>query len=367
MKSGEPSAQISPELRERRLQVPEGRIRVVIDTDTANEIDDQFALAWALQSTDRLNIEAVLAEPYSFAHLRDGLLEADALISAGGETAHGESALVDSFRGWVLGLRSVGVDPADLEFVEAAEGMERSYDEILRVFDLMGVPAEGKVFRGAPGYLPASGEPVESPAVDRLIELAMAPGDDPLYVVAIGCVTNVASAILKEPEIINRIVVLWTAGYPSWSPRSNLGSLNLDQDVAAAHVLFDSGVPLMYFPGFYMGAQLRISLPEMEEWVRGKGAIGDYLYHLYTNNPLHEQRGIADHFGRTWIMWDLITIAWLLEPAWVPTELVATPTLDADLYWVPAAGPERPMREAHGIDRDAIFRDFFRKLEEAHS
>ena len=41
---------ISPELREQRLALPTGRRRIVIDTDTANEIDDQFALAWALQS-----------------------------------------------------------------------------------------------------------------------------------------------------------------------------------------------------------------------------------------------------------------------------------------------------------------------------
>ena len=109
----------------------------------------------------------------------------------------------------------------------------------------------------------------------------------------------------------------------------------------------------MYFPGFYIGAQLRLSLPEMEAWVRGKGGIGDYLHHLYTNNPLHAQRGIRGHFGRSWVIWDMITIAWLLEPSWVPTELVATPTLDANLNWIPAVGPERLMREAHGIDRDA--------------
>jgi hypothetical protein len=64
-------------------------------------------------------------------------------------------------------------------------------------------------------------------------------------------------------------------------------------------------------------------------------------------------------------MWDIIIIAWLLELSWVPTELVATPTLDSGLHWVPAGGAERLMRQAHGIDRDAIFRDFFRKLQDS--
>lgn len=353
---------ITAERRHELLAMPTGRRRLVIDTDTANEIDDQFALAWALQSPDLLDLRAVLVEPYSFAHLRPSLLAAAGALDA----VDADVEMVDSFSGWAARLAAAGIDAAEVPFPGPEAGVVQGYEEAIRVYEKVGVPHEGKVVLGSAEYLRSATEPVESPAVDRLIELAMEPADSPLYVVAIGCVTNVASAILKKPEIIGNIVVLWTAGYPSWSPRSNLGSLNLDQDVAAAHVLFDSGVPLMYFPGFYIGAQLRLSLPEMEAWVRGKGDIGDYLHHLYTNNPLHTQRAIFDHYGRTWVIWDMITIAWLLEPSWVPTELVATPTLDENLHWVPAPGPQRLMREAHGIDRDAIFRDFFRKLEESH-
>lgn len=352
---------IDPDVRRRLLAPPVGRRRLVIDTDTANEIDDQFALCWALQSPDLLDVQAVLVEPYSFAHLRPGLLAASEALRHDDT----EVGLVDSFTGWAARLAAAGIDARDIPFPGPRAGMLESYDEAVRVFRKVGVPSEGRVFHGAERYMSSVSEPVDSPAVDRLIELALEPADGPLYVAAIGCLTNVASAIVREPRIIDDIVVMWTAGYPSWSPRSNAGSLNLEQDVAAAHVVFDSGVPLMYFPGFYMGAQLRLSLPEMETWVRGRGAIGDYLYHLYTNNPLHAQRGIFDHYGRTWVMWDMIVIAWLLEPAWVPTDLVATPTYDDDLVWVPSEGSERVMREAHGIDRDAIFRDFFTKLEAA--
>ena len=48
------------------LRLPAGRIRCVIDTDTRNEIDDQFALAWALLSQDKLDIAGIYAAPYSF-------------------------------------------------------------------------------------------------------------------------------------------------------------------------------------------------------------------------------------------------------------------------------------------------------------
>ena len=35
------------EERKKRLQIPTGRLRLVIDTDAKNEVDDQFAIAWA--------------------------------------------------------------------------------------------------------------------------------------------------------------------------------------------------------------------------------------------------------------------------------------------------------------------------------
>ena len=133
----------------------------------------------------------------------------------------------------------------------------------------------------------------------------------------------------------------------------------------ASKLLFYSCLPLVNLPGYYLGAQLRLSLPEMEQWVRGKGAIGDYLYHLYTHNPIYEQRGIEGHFGRTWVIWDLINIAWLLEPSWVPSQLVLIPTLGDDKRWHHDEKNKHLMLEAYEINRDSIFRDFFAKLEKA--
>lgn len=363
--------QLSASQRLAMLEPPSGPVRVVFDTDTANEIDDQYALAWALQSQDRLEIEAVLAEPYSFAHHREGLLKAADELAAedpdlpASAAIDPESAVAGGFASWARRLRDAGIDVRDIQFVDPAGGMEESYEEILRVYDKVGADADGLVFHGAPRYMSGPHDPVDSPAVRRLIELALTPSDRPLYVVAIGCVTNIASALLLAPEIRDRIVVLWTSGYPTWSPRANAESLNLVQDVAASRILFTSGVPLVYFPGYYIGAQLTLSLPDVETWVQGRGAIGEYLHQLYVNNPLHAQRGIYDHFGRTWVMWDMIDVAWLIEPTWVPSSLVRTPTLDEDLKWAEMSGSAPLMREAHGIDRDAIFRDFFSKLEKA--
>ncbi len=99
----------------------------------------------------------------------------------------------------------------------------------------------------------------------------------------------------------------------------------------------------------------------MERFVKGSSAIGDYLHHLFTHNPLHDMYAIDDTGRRTWVIWDIINIAWLINPDWVPTYLTSSPVLNNELYW------ERPegrhlMREAHDVQRDAIFLDFYDKL-----
>ena len=42
-------------LRVKNLQVPQGNVDVVLDTDAYNEIDDQYAIAYLLKSKEKLN------------------------------------------------------------------------------------------------------------------------------------------------------------------------------------------------------------------------------------------------------------------------------------------------------------------------
>jgi len=349
---------LSNELMSSRLALPkDGPVRLLIDTDAANEIDDQFAIAWALMSSDKMTVEAVTTEPFSFAHHKPALLAAEKALETGQVQ---DEHLVGGFQGWLSRLHAQGRRAADLHFVSPSEGMELSYKEILNVYDKMDIPADGKVFRGATRYMESADDIVESPSVDKIIELAMT-GDTPLYIAALGCVTNIASALLKAPEIVDKIVVIWTSAYPSTAPHCNRPSLNLVQDIHASRIIFDSGVPHIYLPGYQIGAQLKISAPEMAKFVKGKGAIGDYLYHLYVNNPLHEMFAISDREQRTWVIWDIINIAWLIDPEWVPTYLTKSPILNEELYWE-HADDRHQMREAHDVQRDEIFLDFYQKL-----
>ena len=73
----------------------------------------------------------------------------------------------------------------------------KSYAEILRLLDFLNVPADGFVYRGSSTFLSDKETPVPSDAATDMIERAMAATpEDPLYVVAVGAITNVASAIL---------------------------------------------------------------------------------------------------------------------------------------------------------------------------
>lgn len=321
------------------------RPSVVIDTDTANEIDDQFALAWALLARERLDVQALLAAPFSFAHRRAGL---------------------QAQRGW--DDATAAAQPA---FAPPGEGMWRSLDEIRRIGAVAGL-AEAELDQlacaGATRYLDVQ-RPERTAAVDRLIALAEAADDaTPLYVLVLGCPTNIAAALLLAPELVRRLVVVWTAGFPSHAPQPNR-AFNLEQDLAATRVLLDSGVPLVYLPGFHIGAQLRLSAADAERALPGRGGtggLGDALHALYMHNPLWPLTGITnvdDRPAYSWVIWDLICVAWLLDPAWVPTDLVRTPGLGDDLRWQPGDAHRPWMREAWAVDRDAIFGDLFTRLD----
>jgi inosine-uridine nucleoside N-ribohydrolase len=365
--------------RRAHLAPPRPGAAVVIDTDAANEIDDQFALAWALLAPERVRLLATCAAPFSFEHRRGEVLRArfarDNPSHASAEdlellAQHAERLAFWEARGW---------DPATLElpsFCTPEEGMRRSLAEIERVHALLGQPgaaADGRACAGSTRYLAspaprgaadAPAAPEASPATTRLIALAEAAATDgePLYVLALGCLTNVANALPLEPELVNRLVVVWTAGYPSHVPHVNR-AFNLEQDLVSTRLVLDSGVPLVYIPGYHVGAQLRLSLPEVETFVRGRGALGEYLHHLFTHNPLWPLAGIdglTPH--HSWVTWDLVCIAWMLQPVWLPGTLVPTPRLGDDLRWQRPEPGRHVMREVHAVQRDAIFGDLFARL-----
>ena len=126
-------------------------------------------------------------------------------------------------------------------------------------------------------------------------------------------------------------------------------------------------------PGYHVAAQLTLSKPDMEAWIQDKGKIGAYLYGEYIrwykkrqgDSSVFDQESTGDIRGYTKIIWDLINIAWLLNPSWVPTELLRAPRFGDDTYWHHDIANRHWMREAYAIDRDGIFLDLIQKFETA--
>jgi purine nucleosidase len=281
--------------------------RVVLDTDTFNEVDDQFALAHLLLSPAQLTLEAVYAAPF-------------------------------------FNERSSG----------PAEGMEKSYEEILRVLALVPTPNPPKVFRGSTAYLPDATTPVKSEAVNDLIQRAMAmPAGEKLHVLAIAAITNIASALLIEPRIAEKIEVIWLGGHAPYWPDTK--EFNLKQDLHGTRVLLDSPVPLVLLPCFPVSSHLVVTVPELEKHLAPYSKLGAYLTDIV--------RGYGDNSpGWSKVIWDISASAWMIDPAWLHVEDQPSPVLRDDCTWEPAPGAKRrTIRISRRMDRNAIFGDFYAK------
>lgn len=317
---------------------PGAVLDVVIDCDATNEVDDEFTVAWAFAHPERLNLLGLHACPYGQSpelFMRPGLL-----------------ADLDR-RKWERQMAKDGRTADDLATTDPGDGMRRSAAELRTLVELAGVDVP--VREGSTRYLDPH-DPERSQAALALVELAHAERSGPLYVAALGCATTVAASLLIDPTIADRVVVLWTSAYPTFWPRPN-ASFNLAQDVAAGRVLLDSGVPLVYFPGYYVGEELRTTEAEIAAHLDTSGPLGAHLAELYRDHPL-----VPSGVGRSKVLWDLVCLAWLLDPSWLADDLVPTPWLEDDLRW--RHDPSRHLlREAYDLDRDGVMADLFRSLQ----
>ena len=174
------------------FHVPDEKIcRVIIDTDAANEGDDQFAAVHAMLSP-RFDNVGFIAAHYG-----------------------------------------------------AENSMERSYDELLRLFSALECPFSGIIKKGAPHPLLSKSGPVVSEGSALIVEEAMKDDPRPLYVLFLGPLTDLASAYLQEPRIAGRFTAIWIGGgtYPYGNAEFNLGN-----DVNAVKVVFSSKLELWQVP-----------------------------------------------------------------------------------------------------------------------
>ena len=294
-----------------RLQHPQGSVDVVLDTDTYNEIDDQFALAYLILHNEKLRLKAIYAAPFSNEKAPDG----------------------------------------------PAQGMQLSRDEILHIIRLMKrSDLEDNVYTGSQAYLSDEKMPVDSPAARDLARRAMDyTPESPLYVIAIGAITNIASALLLEPAIRDRITVIWLGGHAlHWHDNKEF---NLRQDVAAARIVLGCGAAVVLLPCMGVVSAFATTEPELREYLKGRNELCDYLY-SYTVSEV-STRSKAKCWSKP--IWDVTAIGWPLNERFTRDEIIASPIPEYDGHW--GFDPRRHwIRYIYQIERDALFEDLFNTL-----
>lgn len=294
------------------FKLPEEKmVRVITNTDAKNEADDHFAIVQTMLSPKFDNIGYIAAH---FGTLRTN------------------------------------------------ESMEESYKELEIIFDKMGFPKEGQLYRGAKIAMPDKLTPVDSEGARLIIDEAMKDDDRRLFVTFMGPLTDLASAYLLEPRIAGRLTAVWIGGgrYPNGGRE-----FNLSNDIHAANVVFESNIEVWQIPQ-NVYEMIPVSFAELEARIYDKGEIGKYLLdqlveHSFEDTP----RKSSFRTGESWVLGDNPSVGLILYEHrhcfdWVPAPLIA------DNMTYVHTGLNRPIRVYRTIDSRLILEDMFAKIDLFH-
>lgn len=279
------------------------KINVILDIDTYNECDDQFALAYMIKSQDIFNIEAITVAPYSHKEKDETVIS----------------------------------------------GQEKSYNEISKICKWLNFDTTNKVFKGAEDYICNSYEE-DNDAVNKIIEIALK--NNKTYIMAIGAITNVALAIKKEPKIIYKIEVIWLGGH-SLLQDNNL-EFNFKQDVSAVRIVFDSKVKLTIIPCKNVASNLRTSIYELNHYLKDKSELCNYLIERFYNDGYH---GIQERR----VIWDIAVIAYMINRNWFTSKQISCPNIKDDTSYELTTDSHK-ITMVNYIDVNKVYNDLFRKL-----
>jgi inosine-uridine nucleoside N-ribohydrolase len=287
--------------------------RVILNCDTANEIDDQFAIAYALGSPS---------------------LDVLGVVSVQNTIVHGHSS----------------VD----QYVEEAR----------RVASLSGredLPCPP----GAASPLEDRGTPVNSEGLEFMIEHAR---EEPVTILATGPATDIASLALVAPELEDRVEVIWAGGFPdpeTWE-REKFGELNARADIQSWRAVTESSLPLRVLPGWPGVSTVTVEAHACIERLRGIGQPAcDYLADIfaeYVENSASQYFDMDSGGRATKVLWDIVNVAAVTRPESVSWTTEQLPRVD------PAGYPDwtNPVRQAAvGLEVDAslVLEDLWTSLQ----
>jgi purine nucleosidase len=259
------------------------------------------------------------------------------------------------------------------DFFDPSDRQADNASEVARgLLDLLGFTIP--VFAGSNQGLSTPSTPIRSAAAEAIVHEAMRDDTDlPLFLALGAGMTDLASAVLMEPRIADRILsVVWIGG-PEHErlglahPVANQVEYNLKIDIPAARTVFnDSAIPIWQVPRNTYRLAL-VSLAELETRVRPHGALGQLL--ADSIETLRAGAESAGHLmGETYVLGDqplvlLTALHTSFEPDTASSAFVVRPTphLTAE-GWYEDNPSGRPMRVYTALDTRLMFEDLFAKL-----
>lgn len=286
------------------IQIPdEKKIRIIIDTDAACEADDPFAIVQALLSP-KLIVKGILAEHFN-----------------------------------------------------EKGSVQRSYDEIMTILNCMDM--EVPVYMGEEDPVEKTGWPEKaSEAVDFIISEALRDDPKPLYILCQGAITNLAVALHKNPEIRDRIKIIWIGTHGTEKRKAPFREFNAGNDVAAANYILESGAEIWLVPSDVY-VTVTVGLAELKVKVFPYGKIGKHLYENMIEYNLSPYAGWTQ--GESWSLGDSPAIALAINPGCGRFEYEPAPHINEDT--TSTLRPGNPViRVYKSVDSRYILEDFFAKL-----
>lgn len=264
---------------------------------------------------------------------------------------------------------------ADDPFDPSSRSAQNAELIVRDVFARMGLTSTEVIVAGSNTALPDATTPATSEAALRIIAEALRDDvDTPLFYLAGGGLTDLASAWLIEPRIAERLTLVWIGGaeHPGLAvppPGAMPIEYNALIDLTAAQVIFgDSEIPIWQVPRDAY-RQCLVSDAELRARVRSTGELGRYLYDevAFVWSMIAEFTGGA---AQTYALGDspLVLLSALVSPFEPDASSSAfatfpTPAVADDGSYLPRPGA-RPVRVLTRVDVRLMFEDFFWSLAE---
>lgn len=254
--------------------------KYILDADTGNEMDDLYAIAYML-----------------------GMVKSE-LVALTAAHFNNVDLLTDSI--WN------SYPTKNINTLEISYDLNKKILEYTRRTDVKCIKGAHKIIGRAWG----GNEPRPSEASRLIIEEALKmKGNEKLVVFTLGPVTNVASAIIENPAIEDKIVLyMMGANYNPETGAWNKSEFNIRNDLNAFDYLLNSSVE-MHIMTATTSWRFKFNKEETLKSLR----TGSDLDRLLAN------RWAEVNAGDQWIMWDLAMLIAYFNPSMVTEKFVMAP------------------------------------------